>query len=99
MAVAGRHARGAGSRGEVARTACRSARTALLLFPIAFALNEYRVSSRAGRLAANVPTRELEGLAEAWDQYDGLSGHSSNIGVHPSASARWCGKPRRWPTA
>ena len=59
----------------------RSVRTALLLLLVFFALNEYRVNGRAGRLAANVPTRELEGMAEAWTEYDGLSGHSSNIGV------------------
>jgi hypothetical protein len=63
------------------RDRLRSVRAALLLLLVLFAVNEYRVSALAGRLAANVPTRELEGLAEAWDQYDGLSGHSSNIGV------------------
>jgi len=68
---------GAGKR----RFRLRSIRTALLLLLVLFAFNEYRVSTRAGRIAASVPTRELEGLAEVWNQYDGLSGHSSNIGV------------------
>jgi serine/threonine protein kinase len=59
----------------------RVLRTALMLAAIAWVFNEYRVGERAGRLAANVPTRELDGLAEAWNQYDSLSGHSSNFGV------------------
>jgi tetratricopeptide (TPR) repeat protein len=56
-------------------------RTALLLATLAFVFNEYRVGVRAGRIAANVPTRELDGLADAWNLYDDLSGHSSNYGV------------------
>jgi len=63
------------------RSRLRLLRTALLLATLAFVFNEYRVGVRAGRLAANVPTRELDGLAEAWNQYDDLSGHSSNYGV------------------
>jgi serine/threonine protein kinase len=59
----------------------RMLRTALMLAALAFVFNEYRVGVRAGRLAANVPTRELDGLAEVWNQYDSLSGHSSNFGV------------------
>jgi serine/threonine protein kinase/tetratricopeptide (TPR) repeat protein len=59
----------------------RRLRTALMLAALAFVFNEYRVGVRAGRLAANVATRELDGLADAWKQYDSLSGHSSNFGV------------------
>ena len=59
----------------------RMLRTALLLATLAFVFNEYRVGVRAGRIAANVPTRELDGLADAWNLYDDLSGHSSNYGV------------------
>jgi tRNA A-37 threonylcarbamoyl transferase component Bud32 len=59
----------------------RTLRTALMLLVLLFVFNEYRVGVRAGRIAANVPTRELDGLAEVWNQYDGLSGHSSNFGV------------------
>src|SRR6185295_4172718 len=48
----------------------------------ASACNEIRVASIAGRLAASVPTRELDGLADAWDQYDDLSRRSGfGIGV------------------
>jgi tetratricopeptide (TPR) repeat protein len=45
------------------------------------ACNEIRVAAVARRLAATVPTRELDGLAEVWDQYDALSRGSLRIGV------------------
>jgi tetratricopeptide (TPR) repeat protein len=45
------------------------------------ACNEIGVAARASRLAATVPTRELEGLGEVWDRYDALSRRSLGIGV------------------
>jgi tetratricopeptide (TPR) repeat protein len=55
--------------------------TALLLIALAIAVNEIWVATVARRLAAAVPTRELDGLAEAWDQYEALSRRSVRIGV------------------
>jgi tetratricopeptide (TPR) repeat protein len=56
-------------------------RTALLLIALTSACNEIRVAAAARRLAASVPTRELDELADAWDQYDALSRGSLRIGV------------------
>jgi serine/threonine protein kinase/tetratricopeptide (TPR) repeat protein len=56
-------------------------RTALLLIALTSACNEIRVAGVARRLAAAVPTRELDGLAEAWDQYEDLRRGSLGIGV------------------
>jgi len=56
-------------------------RTALLLVALAIAFNEMRVAAAARRLAAAVPTRELDELAEVWDQHDALSRRSIGIGV------------------
>jgi serine/threonine protein kinase len=56
-------------------------RTALILITLASACNEIQVAAVARRLTAAVPTRELDGLAEAWDQYDALSRRSLRIGV------------------
>jgi tetratricopeptide (TPR) repeat protein len=59
----------------------RLLRTVLLVVALAFVFNEYRIGARASRLAASVPTRELDGLADAWTQYDRLSASSFRIGV------------------
>jgi hypothetical protein len=56
-------------------------RTALLLIALAIACNEIWVAAVASRLAATVPTRELDGLADAWNQYETLSRRSLRIGV------------------
>jgi tetratricopeptide (TPR) repeat protein len=57
-------------------------RTALLLMALATACNEISVAAAARRLAASVQTRELDGLAKAWDQYETLSRRSRlRIGV------------------
>ncbi len=56
-------------------------RTILLLVALAIAFNEIRVAAVARRIAAAVPTRELDGLAEAWDLDDALSRGSLRIGV------------------
>jgi eukaryotic-like serine/threonine-protein kinase len=77
VALAGTAAKPPVKRG----TRLRTLRTALVLAALAFVFNEYRVGVRAGRLAANVPTRELDGLAAVWSQYDSMSGHTSNFGV------------------
>jgi eukaryotic-like serine/threonine-protein kinase len=56
-------------------------RTVLLLAALSISCNEIWVSGVARRLAARVPTRELDGLAEVWGQYDALSRRSLRIGV------------------
>ena len=57
-------------------------RTALLLMALGTACNEISVAAAARRLAATVQTRELDGLAQAWDQYETLSRRSRlRIGV------------------
>jgi len=56
-------------------------RTALILIALASACNEIQVAAVARRLTAAVPTRELGGLAEAWDQYEALSRRGLRIGV------------------
>jgi serine/threonine protein kinase len=56
-------------------------RTALLLMALASACNEIRIAATARRLAAAVPTRELDELADGWDRYEALSRGSLRIGV------------------
>jgi serine/threonine protein kinase len=57
-------------------------RAALLVVALGLVVNECSVGVRAGRVAANVPTRELDGLADVWSQYDRLRARSSfHIGV------------------
>jgi eukaryotic-like serine/threonine-protein kinase len=64
------------------RPRLRMLRAALLLMALATVVNECGVGMRARRLAANVSTRELDGLADAWSQYDSLNGSSSlHVGV------------------
>jgi serine/threonine protein kinase/tetratricopeptide (TPR) repeat protein len=55
--------------------------TALLLMALATACNEIGVAARARRLAATVPAKQLDGLADVWDQDDALSRRSLRIGV------------------
>jgi serine/threonine protein kinase/tetratricopeptide (TPR) repeat protein len=55
--------------------------TILLLMALATACNEIGVAARARRLAATVPTRELDGLGKVWDQHDALRRQSLGIGV------------------
>jgi hypothetical protein len=43
--------------------------------------NQYRIGGQAARLAANVPTRQLDGLAGAWSEYEDLRARSFPIGV------------------
>jgi tetratricopeptide (TPR) repeat protein len=45
------------------------------------AVNELRVAAAANRLAATVPTRELDELESVWDQYEALNRRSLGIGV------------------
>ncbi|MEP7310527.1 MAG: serine/threonine-protein kinase [Acidobacteriota bacterium] len=56
-------------------------RTALLVIAIALVSNEIWVAAVARRLAAAVPTRELDGLGTAWDEYEALNRRSLRIGV------------------
>jgi tetratricopeptide (TPR) repeat protein len=57
-------------------------RTVLVVWVLALMFNEFRIGGRAARLAASVPTRELDGLADAWSEYDRLSaGGSFRIGL------------------
>ena len=55
--------------------------TVLLLMALATACNEIGVAARARRLAAIVPTQELDGLGKVWDQRDALRQRSLGIGV------------------
>jgi serine/threonine protein kinase len=54
----------------------RFVRAALLLLVLVILSNEAWVALAAGRVAAAVPTRELDQLAEVWAAYDGLSRRS-----------------------
>ncbi len=57
-------------------------RAALLVVALGLVFNEFGVGMRAGRIAANVPTRELDELADVWSQYDRLSARSGfRVGV------------------
>jgi eukaryotic-like serine/threonine-protein kinase len=56
-------------------------RPVLLLFALLIVGNELGVAAVSRRLAATVRTRELDGLAPVWDQYETLSGRSLRIGV------------------
>jgi hypothetical protein len=56
-------------------------RTVLLLTALSISCNEIWVAGAARRLAATVPTRELDGLARGWDQYEALSRRSLGVGV------------------
>ena len=60
----------------------RVLRAALLVVALGLVFNECGVGMRAARVAATVPTRELDGLADAWSQYDSLRARSSfRIGI------------------
>jgi tetratricopeptide (TPR) repeat protein len=48
---------------------------------LATACNEISVAARARRLAETVPTREFDGLADAWGQHDALRRRSMGIGL------------------
>jgi hypothetical protein len=56
-------------------------RTILLVMALATVWNEIQVAAVARRLAATVPTRELDGLAEEWDRYESLRRRSLGVGV------------------
>ena len=56
-------------------------RTVLLLMALASACSEIRVATTARRLTAAVPTLELDGLEDTWDQYEILSQRSLRIGI------------------
>src|SRR5439155_2837371 len=43
--------------------------------------NQLRVASVADRLAAIVPTQELDEALETWKQYDGLKARGQRIGI------------------
>jgi tRNA A-37 threonylcarbamoyl transferase component Bud32 len=59
----------------------RVLRRFLIAIALMMIFNEYRVGMRAGQLAATVPSRELDEIGEAWNQYDRLSSGSLHIGV------------------
>ena len=56
-------------------------RTVLLLAALSISCNEIWVAGAARRLAASVPTRELDGLANGWNQYEALSRRSLGVGI------------------
>jgi eukaryotic-like serine/threonine-protein kinase len=64
------------------RQRVRPLRAMLLIAALIMVLNEYRIGALASRLAANVPNRELDELADAWDQYDSLRSRGTlHIGI------------------
>lgn len=65
---------------QTRRRGMRVLRTVLLLMALAIVGNEIRVATLAARIAAIVPTREFDGLADVWSQYDALRGRS-RLGV------------------
>jgi len=56
-------------------------RIALIVIALWIVGNEIRVGVLASRLAASVPGRELDGMADAWDQYDALRGRGMRLAV------------------
>ncbi len=48
----------------------------LILFVLGRVGNQMQIASAAGRLAASIPTRELDELTDAWDQHDNLARRS-----------------------
>jgi eukaryotic-like serine/threonine-protein kinase len=64
------------------RKRLRPLRAMLLIAALIMVLNEYRIGALASRLAANVPNRELDELADAWDQYETLNSRGTfHIGI------------------
>jgi len=64
------------------RNRLRPLRAMLLIAALIMVLNEYRIGALATRLAANVPNRELDELADAWDQYETLNSRGTfHIGI------------------
>src|SRR5580765_813505 len=64
------------------RKRLRPLRAILLIAALIMVLNEYRIGALATRLAANVPNRELDELADAWDQYETLNSRGTfHIGI------------------
>jgi eukaryotic-like serine/threonine-protein kinase len=57
--------------------AVRGVRIALIVIVLAMIANEASVGSAARRVAASLPTRELDQLDEVWDQYSVLAQRSS----------------------
>ncbi|HXW08699.1 MAG TPA: protein kinase [Vicinamibacterales bacterium] len=58
----------------------RSVRMALMLLVLFLVLNEVRVGVAAGRIADRASSRDLDGLAAVWSDYDALT-DSSYLGV------------------
>ena len=54
----------------------RRLKIALLLIALLIVGNEIRVGMLASRLAASVPARELDDMADAWNRYEALRGRS-----------------------
>jgi len=64
------------------RKRLRPLRAILLIVALMMVLNEYRIGALASRLAASVPNRELDELADAWDQYETLNSRGTfHIGI------------------
>ena len=63
------------------RRPLRVLRTVLIVAALAFVFNEYRIGGQAARLAASVPTAELDELDDAWLAYERLNAGSFHIGV------------------
>src|SRR2546425_2478225 len=75
-AEAGATAETAATRVRTVSKSVRRLKVALLLLALLIVGNEIRVGMLASRLAAAVPTRELDALADAWNGYEALRGRS-----------------------
>src|SRR3989442_7646135 len=75
-AEAGATAETAATRVSTVSKSVRRLKVALLLIALLIVGNEIRVGMLASRLAASVPTRELDAMADAWDRYEGVRGRS-----------------------
>jgi hypothetical protein len=61
------------------RSAWRFAPTVLLLMAVIFMWNQLAASNAAQRLAAVVPTQELDGILDTWHEYDTLRARSTRM--------------------
>jgi len=63
------------------RFGSRLLRAALLVIALIIVTNQLRVATTAQRLAAIVPTQELDKTLETWKQYDSLKARGMRVGI------------------
>jgi len=61
----------------------RFAPTVLLLMAVIFMWNQLSASNAAQRLAAVVPTQELDAILDTWHEYDALRARSTRMAIDP----------------